>query len=869
MFLITDDQTIGDLRIFGKQDAAGIFDIYNNTHTRGGEVKLTAMFRAPLADVSAISNRSNIIGYFVQQQIVFPFEAALFDMAEKYLRDTGDDARLLGEKEINNGVTALISLLQAMDSFIRNTDMKAALAYRSEREKIETILADPALKPVLEERSGRLSFAAITAFDTLLRVKERPHIDALMEHIYTLDVYLSVARIARERQFAFPVAREKNSGILTVQGLYHPELKSPVRNNLDMMNGISTIFLTGANMAGKSTFLRAIGTAVYIAHMGFPVAAAAMEFSVVDALFTTINLPDNLGIGASHFYAEVLRVKKVADTLAQHKSVFVVFDELFRGTNVKDAQEATVAVTNDFARRHNSKFIISSHIVEAAEALGKNPAIGFSYLPTRMNGHTPEYTYTLEQGVTADRHGMIIIRNEGIIETLDKGLQQKAMPVAGDKVAFRIDRQTFEELNLLGKFRQGSVFHLFNTVKTSGGERLLNQLFNNAMTAAEAINERSANFRYFQQRGIAFPFDVKQVALMRDYVDAAAGSNRGLHLVDIVVKRTLAGLTRDERYKKIIQGIQATVETLKSCYDIVSELQPPAGAFAGSVAAIKALLDLPQVKKIRQVNIYQSLPAQGIVLYDYLIRGSYQMEMEKILHFIYELDVYIAVSGVAARRGFSYAKAFGREQNLLSVTNLRHPAIEQAIGNDLLMDGRKNVLFLTGANMAGKSTLMKSLGISLYLAHMGFPVAASEMSFSVREGLYSSINVADNIQLGYSHFYAEVIRVKQAAEATSRGEQLFLLFDELFKGTNVKDAYDGTLSVTESFANYKACLFVVSTHIIEVGEALKENPGLQFRFLPTYMEGVRPRYTYKLEEGITEDRQGMMIIRNEGILQSC
>src|SRR5690606_31308078 len=139
--------------------------------------------------------------------------------------------------------------------------------------------------------------------------------------------------------------------------------------------------------------------------------------------------------------------------------------------------------------------------------------------------------------------------------------------------------------------------------------------------------------------------------------------------------------------------------------------------------------------------------------------------------------------------------------------------------------------------------------------------------FSVREGIYSSINVADNIGLGYSHFYAEVVRVKQAADAASAGKRLLLMFDELFKGTNVKDAYDGTLAVTEAFAKYQDCLFIISTHIIEVGEALKSTDNIQFYYMPTIMEGAKPRYPYTLEKGITEDRQGMMIIRNEGILE--
>ena len=115
---------------------------------------------------------------------------------------------------------------------------------------------------------------------------------------------------------------------------------------------------------------------------------------------------------------------------------------------------------------------------------------------------------------------------------------------------------------------------------------------------------------------------------------------------------------------------------------------------------------------------------------------------------------------------------------------------------------------------------MKSIGTNLYLAHLGFPVAASQLEFSLLDGLFSSINVPDDIQKGYSHFFAEVLRVKDVALQVRSGKRLLVLFDELFKGTNVKDAYDATLAVTEAFARFRDCLFVISTHIIEVGEAL-------------------------------------------------
>jgi DNA mismatch repair protein MutS len=114
-------------------------------------------------------------------------------------------------------------------------------------------------------------------------------------------------------------------------------------------------------------------------------------------------------------------VKQVAAELSKGRSIFVVFDELFRGTNVKDAHEASVAIALAYARKRNSLFIISSHIIEAGEELKQLDNIGFLYLPTRMKGTMPEYTYRLEKGITDDRHGMIIIRNEGILEILERG----------------------------------------------------------------------------------------------------------------------------------------------------------------------------------------------------------------------------------------------------------------------------------------------------------------------------------------------------------------------------------------------------------------------------------------------------------------
>jgi DNA mismatch repair protein MutS len=426
MLLQTDNQTIEDLRLFSRQDQKGIYELYNNTFTRGGEALLESMFRGPLSDIEAISSRAAIIGAFGKLKTRFPFEGWLLDNVEKYMLHANElkDGKKpdLSEKDTAVGVGAIIELFHLLQEFVERGDLKSIAGLESECAEVMSVLNEASLAPVFNEQAkAKLSYAASTAYDVLFRVREKDKVIRILQFIYLVDVYISVANVAERYNFVFPVAQPKGSGILELEGVYHPELKDPVPNSLSMDAGKSVVFLTGANMAGKSTFLRSFSTALYIAHMGFPVAAKRMEFAVMDGIYSTINLPDNLGIGASHFYAEVLRVKKMAIELGNGKSLFVLFDELFRGTNVKDAYEGTVEITGAFAEMKTSRFIISSHIVEAADELRKKSTIGFHYLPTVMNGAMPVYTYTLKEGVTDDRHGMIIIRNEGILETLKNG----------------------------------------------------------------------------------------------------------------------------------------------------------------------------------------------------------------------------------------------------------------------------------------------------------------------------------------------------------------------------------------------------------------------------------------------------------------
>jgi DNA mismatch repair protein MutS len=433
-------------------------------------------------------------------------------------------------------------------------------------------------------------------------------------------------------------------------------------------------------------------------------------------------------------------------------------------------------------------------------------------------------------------------------------------------MTFFTDFQTRQDLNLLDRYSNKSVYAVFNSAKTAGASRLLEKMFNNPLTDYEAINLRSSIFKYFQEINIQFPVDSQAFSIAETYLQ---GGGVGIlsSLVSIVRIATMKMVGVSEEYNLRVGQIQST---LKFCIQL-NELVSHIISLKGENPVSKELQNAREVlgNQIEAMAFEsEKISFSKMVSYDRKFRVRLNQHLLDLVDLTHHLDLYIAVAGVSRTKGFSYALAQSADNNNLSIINCKNPLVKFAKGNNLEINRDKNVFFLTGANMAGKSTLMKSVGIALYLAHMGFPVAADEMIFSVKDGLYTSINVSDNLAQGYSHYYAEVRRVKEVAEAVSASKKLFVIFDELFKGTNVKDAYDATLAVTEAFSKYKKCGFIISTHIIEVVEEFdNEGEHIQFFYLPTVMNGKIPTYTYNLTKGVSDDRHGMILIENEGILE--
>jgi DNA mismatch repair ATPase MutS len=438
-------------------------------------------------------------------------------------------------------------------------------------------------------------------------------------------------------------------------------------------------------------------------------------------------------------------------------------------------------------------------------------------------------------------------------------------------MAFKVDKQTMDDLNIPGKYKGDSIFNLFEHTRSRGGGQLLESMFHHPLSDAEAINARSGIFQYFQEREITFPVSRDQCEEAEQYLSSAGSNSMAGTALMIAWKKMLRNLASGKEYDTIHDGILSQIGFLNAVNDFFTQLgshlfQYP---YRETIQEVKQTFNNPGLRQLLAEQGTTKLPVAKVIKYHHLLRTVHQHALRRVLQILYETDVYIAVSRVARERKFTYAWAtpFVEGENRIDIAHVFHPRLNGAVPNTVRLDHGCNMLFLTGANMAGKSTFMKSVGIAVYLAHMGFPVAAEGMAFSVQDGMYTSINVADNLDKGLSHFYAEVLRVREVAEEVGRGRNLVIIFDELFKGTNVKDAYDATVAVTAAFAENRNSAFIVSTHITEAGQTLQEqHANMKFVCFPTILDKGIPRYTFRLQEGISSDRHGMMIIVNEGIL---
>ena len=320
-------------------------------------------------------------------------------------------------------------------------------------------------------------------------------------------------------------------------------------------------------------------------------------------------------------------------------------------------------------------------------------------------------------------------------------------------MSFETDKQTLDDLNILGKYSSNSVYSLFGGLVTRGAERLMDQMFAHPLTDADEINRRTAIFRYFKTHALEFPGDSEELEEIDQYIGNADRTSWFVNLLLLCKMKSLELISKDEHFGIWRAGMEATIHFLRESKAFLERVNED---IAGNPLEerVKWGLDLLNNKAFARLleDTTQPLSFGQMFSVDRLLRSVWLKPLQELLGLFCEIDLYIVVGRVAREYDFCFAEAMKEGEVSIEIKGLHHPCIRKAVANDLSITRQKNIFFLTGANMAGKSTLMKSFGIAVYMAHMGFPVAAREMRFTVQDGMYTSINVPDNINMGYSHF---------------------------------------------------------------------------------------------------------------------
>ncbi|MBN1037561.1 DNA mismatch repair protein MutS [Clostridium sp. ZS1] len=196
--------------------------------------------------------------------------------------------------------------------------------------------------------------------------------------------------------------------------------------------------------------------------------------------------------------------------------------------------------------------------------------------------------------------------------------------------------------------------------------------------------------------------------------------------------------------------------------------------------------------------------------------------------------------------------------------DIGHPLIgDKAVKNSFSLNGIQKVALITGSNMSGKSTFLRSIGCNLVLSYIGAPVCAKRFNCGIMS-LYTCITTRDSLEESISSFYAEILRIKILIEACKRGEKVFFLLDEIFKGTNSRDRHTGATVLINQLMKYGA-IGLVSTHDLELCDLEKEdNKIINYNFREFY-EDDKIKFDYILRRGKSETQNAINLMKLAGI----
>ncbi len=206
------------------------------------------------------------------------------------------------------------------------------------------------------------------------------------------------------------------------------------------------------------------------------------------------------------------------------------------------------------------------------------------------------------------------------------------------------------------------------------------------------------------------------------------------------------------------------------------------------------------------------------------------------------------------------------KHGLVVAENLGHPLIpkKKCVPNSFSTEDNPGLSLITGSNMAGKSTFLRSIGVNIVLAMMGSPVCAESFRVSNMKAI-SCMRVNDNLEENTSTFYAELKKLKEVIEAVYREEKVYLLLDEILRGTNSADRQAGSKALIRQLVKHNA-VGLIATHDLELTKLADEFPNRLHNFhFDVQVSGEELYFDYKLKKGICQSMNASLLMKKIGI----
>lgn len=474
-------------------------------------------------------------------------------------------------------------------------------------------------------------------------------------------------------------------------------------------------------------------------------------------------------------------------------------------------------------------------------------------------------------------------------------------------------------------FGSTSVFQYLNRTVTSYGREILANwvsdpylLSPNILKRQETIKELAGKEQWrqeFMAKGYKNPLEKKEISLLLDWLNEDgeyATSTFKRYMVIILPGTALiflflliagilpysafififlvnllfvaAGLKKTNRIHSILTRkyyFLLSMDSLLSSFgkemfnsEILKEIKEKiTGKGVSASVSVRKLGRLIQSFDTR-LNMFVGIILNGLLLWDYqnirrleMWKSEYKAHFPVWLDMLGEVDAFISLGNYAFNNpGFSYP-VLSSSDEMFSATNIGHPLIKSGdrVCNDFIILKKGSVGIITGANMAGKSTFLRTIAVNYIFAMIGAPVCASEMKFRPVM-LFTSMRTTDSLSDHESYFYAELKRLKHLKLLVDKGEPVMFILDEILKGTNSADKSTGSKLFIKRLI-VSGGTGIIATHDISIGEMETVYPFKIFnKCFEVEIDGEDIRFDYILRDGITNKMNAALLMKQMGIL---